>query len=337
MANAETGTPPALKADVIVVADRITPSVLSWLQGAVECSGPTLNKLIVIAGPSGDRAVDRLMQSDPRITFSPQADQPDGVEACNRGLAGRAGDVALVPAMANVSAGWLSELSAAAHSEERTAFAWPLSNADFGLAKPGTELEHGAGSDAARIAINASAGLPRWTTTSSVRGDCVYLRGQVLDAIGSFDNGFSALQAAIIDWVMRAQTLGFFGKRANHVYVDPRSSDSGASETSFLFSSDRAVLDGRHPHLTHQATSFEQSIDGRLAQHAIDFLKTGKLRVAYDIRHLASLSVGLRAREIELARGACRSFSDRAELSCRFARPGRRAERPDHHGRRMVR
>jgi hypothetical protein len=246
--------------------------------------------------------VDSLVLSDPRVTFSPQADQPDDVEACNRGLALRTGDVALLPASAIVSAGWLTELHAAARAEDRTAFAWPLSNAAFGAALPATEDKNEAGIVLADIAREASSGLPRWTTTSSFRGDCVYLRGQVLDAIGLFDTGLSARRAAIMDWVIRAQALGFFGKRANHVYVDPARSDCSSGEGSSLILQDRAVLDQRHPHLAHQAASYEQSIDGRLAQHAIDFLTSGKIRVAYDLRHLSSRNEGLRTYAIELAK-----------------------------------
>jgi hypothetical protein len=296
MANLSKGEPPHLRADVIVVANDITPMVVSCLKNVLECSGPTLYKLIVITRTCRDSAVDRLLLSDPRVTFLPQADEPDDVEACNRALSQRTGDVALLPAAAIVSAGWLAELSAAAHSEERTAFAWPLSKADFGMAD-----EHGAESDEAGIALKASSGLPRWTTTSSIRGDCVYLRGQVLDAIGLLDPAFSARQAAIMDWVMRAQALGFFGKRANHVYLDHARSDCGAGEEGFNVLADRAALDQRHPHFAHQAASFEQSIDGRLASHAIDFLKTGTLRVAYDIRHVSFRNVGLRTYAIELA------------------------------------
>jgi glycosyltransferase involved in cell wall biosynthesis len=301
MADASKGEQPLFWADVIVVADRITPLIESCLQNALECSGPTLNKLIIITRSSGDSAADCLLLSDPRVTFSPQADQPDEVEACNRGLGQCAGDVAVLPATANVSAGWLSELAAAAHSEERTAFAWPLSKADFGKGQPATENEQVALRHEAGIALKALSGLPRWTATSSIRGDCVYLRGVFLDAIGSLDSGFSSREAAITDWVMRAQALGFFGKRANHVYLDHARSDFGAGEGSIKALADRAALDRRHPHFAHQAASFAKDIDGRLAQHAIEFLKTGKLRVAFDIRHIPSQNVGTRTYAVKLA------------------------------------
>jgi glycosyltransferase involved in cell wall biosynthesis len=300
MANADKGQPPPVRADVIVVANCITPAVLSFLQRALECSGPILNKLIVITSSFQDPAVESLLRSDPRVKVLPQADEPDDVEACNRGLAQRTGDVALLPATATVSAEWLTELSAAAHSEERTAFAWPLSNADFAMAQPATDDEDGACREVA-VALQASSGLPRWTTTSSIRGGCVYFRGQILDAVGLLDTGFSTRQPAIMDWVMRAQALGFYGKRANQVFVDHVRLDSGAEDGNFLIPADRAFLEERHPHLAHQAASFVQSIDGRLAQHAIEFLKTGKLRVVYDIRHIPSQNVGTRTYAVKLA------------------------------------
>ena len=230
-------------------------------------------------------------------------------EASNRGLGQRAGATRLSLCFRRrraFSAGWLTELSAAAHSEERAGFAWPLSSDGFGLARAATGAEHSAGTDETEIATRAAAGLPRWTTSSSILGGCVYLRGQILDAVGLLDTGFSSRQAAIIDWVMRAQTLGFFGKRANHVCVDLVRSDCPEGARSFLSLADRAVLDQRHPHLAHEAASFEQSIDGRLTRHAIEFVKTGKLRVAYDIRHVPRRNVGICTSAINLAESLSR-------------------------------
>ena len=70
------------------------------------------------------------------------------------------------------------------------------------------------------ITPQAVSKLPRSMTTPSVTGGCVYLRAEILDAIGLLDAGLSTRQAAIEDWVMRAQALGFFGKLANHVYAE---------------------------------------------------------------------------------------------------------------------
>ena len=65
----------------------------------------------------------------------------------------------------------------------------------------------------------ACAALPRWTAAPNVIGSCIYLRGDVIDAVGPLDTKFASLEAAIKDWIRRASLLGFGAKRANHVYV----------------------------------------------------------------------------------------------------------------------
>jgi hypothetical protein len=287
--------PAAAPADVIVVAGGKRPLILRCVESVLECSGPALDRLIVITQAETDPALESLARANSRLILARQSDHPNEVEACNRGLAGRAGDTALLGASSIVSPGWLTELCEVAHSEERTAFAWPISNAGLGRAQRAAIGEDRAltGADSALWAVS---GLPRCTTTSLVQGGCVYLRSEILDAIGLMDASFSARQSAILDWVMRAQALGFFGKRANHAYVQTA---AGAAEED----DDRpAVLTERHPHLAYQVSSFRKSLDGNLARHAIDFIQTGKLRVAYDIRHIPREHPGARSYAVKLAK-----------------------------------
>jgi hypothetical protein len=322
MATTQTSELPLTRADVIVVADRLTPATLSCLQRTLERSGPILDKLVVIMGSFNDSAMEADLRSDSRVRISASPEQTDEVSACSLGLAQGSGDVVVLPASANVSDGWLAELAAAAHSEERSAFAWPLWNAEFGAVRAAADDQDYSRVDLARIAIEALSGLPRWTSTSSIRGDCIYLRGHICDAVGLLDTGFQSLHAAIVDWVMRAQALGFFGKRANHVCIEHLGSRLGAVE--------RSLLDQRHPYFTHQSAIFEQSIDGRLAQHAIEFLKTGKIRVAYDIRHVESASAGSRNYAIKLAEDLAKN--PKIELSVLVNRP----EQADGLGGRII-
>ena len=132
-------------ADVIVVAGRLTPSDIGWIKSLVERSEGALNRLLLLTGPINDPAVLNLAQSDPHIVFLPQSDNPGDVEACNRGFAERAGDAALLPQAASVSPGWLAELCAAAASEERTAFSWPLSSENSNLAQAELDVERSTG------------------------------------------------------------------------------------------------------------------------------------------------------------------------------------------------
>jgi hypothetical protein len=294
------GMPPARKADVVVAVDRVTPSTVRCLRQILEISDPALNRLIVVTGPCSSPALEDLSRCAPALYLLRRSDNSLLVEALNLGLLERAADVVLLAADTTVSAGWLSELADVAHSEERVAFASPLSNIELAQTHPETDdvPARSADADAARKAF---ARLPRSTTTPTMQGACIYLRGQILDAIGSLDATFSTLQAAIEDWIMRAQAIGYFGKRANHAYVQHSPSKARADDHGFLLVRDRTILEKRYPHRTHQVTNFRQTLDGRLAQHAINFLRTGKLRVAFDIRGIPAEYASIRTYAINLA------------------------------------
>jgi len=292
--------PPTRTADVIIVADQLTPSMLDWINRILKRSDPTLNKLIVIARATHDPTPESLAPADPRVIISRQSDHPSDVEAINRGLALRSGDVALLAPYSIVSQNWLTELCAVAHSAERTAFAWPLSNEDLGLVRAAPPEEILADADA-DLAVQYAQGLPRCTTAPAIHGACVYLRGQNLDAIKSLDSKLSSPADALADWVIRAQGFGFFGKRANHAYALSPSLKAGNEHDRIVSACDRLELKAGHANLNHQTARFHDSLDGCLAGHALEFLRSGKLRVAYDLRHIPPVNVGTRTYAIELA------------------------------------
>ncbi len=203
------------KVDVIVAVPRMSSRTLRSLQQLVEIRDPALGRLIVVVGPSVDRGLESFAQGFPKVSIIKRPDDPQGIAAWNRGLLERGGDVVLLAADTMVTPGWLTELSAVALSEERTAFAWPLSNRISG----GSARE-------------AFSGLPASTTAETTEGECVYLRGPIVDAVGLLDTSLSTLRFAVEDWVMRAQALGFFGKRANHAYVEHAEQAAPSDEAS---------------------------------------------------------------------------------------------------------
>jgi hypothetical protein len=293
--------PPAGNADVIVAVDRVTPSAVRSLRRVLEAGDPVLNRLIVVTAHGDDPDLDSLARSSPAFRLVRHTNHPPDTEAWNLGLRERGGDCVLLEAGTLVAPGWLTELSAAAASEERVAVAWPLSNLSF----VGSQIENGDNSGAGideGLARKAFSGFPQATSAPSVHGPCVYLRCPIIDAIGLLDPRLSTFGAAIEDWVMRAQTVGFFGKRANHAYVEYLPAGVGADDIRFLPAQDRAILEQRHPYRAHQLAAFAQSLDGQLPRHAIDFLRTGKLRIAFDIRHVATGDESARAHAIDLAR-----------------------------------
>ena len=127
------------------------------------------------------------------------------------------------------------------------------------------------------------------------------MRGQILDAIGSLHAGLSTFHSAIEDWIMRPGDR-LFRKESQSCLHPALAAKSRADDHGFLLVSDRTILEKRYPHRTHQVTNFRQTLDGRLAEHAINFLRTGKPRVAYDIRGIPAEYAGIRTYAINLAR-----------------------------------
>jgi len=298
--------PTERKADVIVTVDCSTPEALACIESVLRFSGPALRHLIVIAGASLDpdlgQAVENLEQDDSRLTILRLAKSACDVDACNQGLSRREGDAVIVLASSRVTEGWLSELAAVAHSEERVACAWPLSNRGGIGSRSGSESGiRGELNDETQFKA-ACSGLPRSTTTPRPDADCIYCRDEMIDAVGLLDATFTSRDSAIDDWVMRAEALGFFVKRANHAFVHRSDSIGKGLQDPFLLNRGEAVVEQRHFDRRSQAATFNKTLDGQLAAHAAEFQRTGKLRVAYDLRHLPPESIGTRTYAINLAK-----------------------------------
>ena len=294
--------PLARKADVIVVSDGETPELLSCLERVLEFSGPDLHRLIVIGRSSSGPNLERLAKIDRRVILVLNSNHPGHVGSHNRGLMLREGDAVLLQAETFVTAGWLHELAAVARATERTACVAPLSI----WTRRGAvgAIDHGTTTDPFdEITVKAACtGLPRATIVPRPEACCVYLRSEMIDAVGLLEPSFTSLAAAVDDWVMRAQRLGLVAKQANQACVEQRVHLPREQQDASLFARDRAVLEGRHPHLGHQIESFASTVDCRLAEHAVRLQATGTLRVAYDIRHLAAENVGTRTYAVNLAK-----------------------------------
>jgi alpha-1,3-rhamnosyl/mannosyltransferase len=300
----------ARSTDVIVVVDRHAPAALACLERVLKFSGATLNRLIVIAegavAAETRRDLEALGDGDPRLAILSCTDPRGYVDSCNRGLRARECDAVILSPSAQVAAGWLSELAHVAHSEERVACAAPLSH--LMQFHSGAEIDPGKlieATDRARQSAAYSA-LPRATTIPTLEGSCIYLRTEMIDAVGLLDDAFASFDSAVDDWVMRAQSLGFFVKRANHACVNDASSLAAANQEKPVGQRQRAFLDSRHPQLRLRAEAFERTLDGRLAAHAAEFHRTGKIRIAYDLRHIPPENVGTRTYAVNLARALAR-------------------------------
>src|SRR5579875_2405736 len=287
------------------------------------------------AGMTGD--LERLVARDGRVRIVSGMPGLNPVDSYNRGLCRREGDAVLLSSDCIVSEDWLVELAAVARSEERTACASPLTNVGGPCSVPERRVRHegasggrqptvfsvsGQGADAPRSpgvglpgrALNryravesladeavrdACAGLPRWTVAPTLSSSCIYLRGDVIDAVGQLDPSLAGITEAVDDWIARALALGFMAKRANHVYVPvarqaPLRIPSDPGRVTVVTPSDPSPAATEEDRARHRLERFCQSLDGHLAAHAVELRTTGRIRVAFDIRHLPKELVGTR-------------------------------------------
>jgi glycosyltransferase involved in cell wall biosynthesis len=295
----------ARTADVLVVAHDCDPVTLRCLESVLRSSGPTLNRLIIVASsPSAGalcRRLEQLTQADSTVLLVRSSAGLGDVEAYNRGLAERAADIVLLRSEVEVTSGWLEELADVVYSEQRTACVSPLANHEGCGSIPVHDAGHHLEARDVATLRAACAELPRWSAVPVLSCVCCYLRGDVIDAVGRLDISYPSPDLAVIDWVMRAQTLGFSAKRANHSHVRQMASNR-PSQAKDQDDQGLALLSSRHPYLQPQLDWFDATLDRSIVSHAVRVHQTGRLRVAYDLRPLPPEQVGTRTYSVSLAK-----------------------------------
>jgi glycosyltransferase involved in cell wall biosynthesis len=204
-----------------------------------------------------------------------------------------------------VPQGWLAVLREAAHEGERTvcALAVPADLRQGQGQGQGQGIDIGIDLDEAVLAL---AGLPRTTPVPAGAPPCLYLRGDLLGAVGPLDPGLDPPGAwparALLDWMMRAQALGLLTVRANRAPVLPPRSFSAQRVDDFV----TPELARRHPHLAAQLGRHAASLEARLCEHALRCHLRRRVRVALDLRHLHQSQVGTSVYGVQLARALAR-------------------------------
>ena len=164
---------PPGKADVIVAVEHVTAAAMTCLERVLELSGEALHRLIVVTGVGAETATVQLTSLDPRVLVLGRSDSASDVERCNEGLNRREADAVLLSSNTIVTEGWLSELSAVVHSEERVACSSPISSELWDSSSAlSPQLKTGGAIDES-TARDALAGLPRWTAAPTLDASCV--------------------------------------------------------------------------------------------------------------------------------------------------------------------
>ena len=300
--------------DVIVYDGSASAEAARNLEQLLECDDAILGRVIAIAGrkhdPDETDDLEQLTPRDRRLTLVRTNGELGRVAACAHAMAERQGDVVLLSAGTQVTAGWLSELSSVAHAEERTAGVSPLSNADGFCAVPRLGRATPAEMVCETTVKAACAGLPRWTTVPALDGNVAYLRGDVIEAVGPLDPTCTTVAGALDDLLRRALEFGFHAKRANHAFVLKRDGRRALREGNGREYGDPRGPDRRPLDFSRQVKAFGSTLDAPLAAHAVALHVSGKLAVALDLRHLPVERVGTRIHGVSLAN----ALADRPDI-----------------------
>ncbi len=303
VANHKARTRAIRKVDVVIASETMHGDFEPSLRRIVECSEPMLGRLVVLTAGLPremlDCAVSALPAIDSRISVPSCAALP--VPACACAVAERRGDVVLLAAGTWVTDGWLSELASVAHAEERTAGASPLSN-DGGLFSVPTLDAGTPASVLAPAAVEiACRELPRFTSVPRLDATAVYLRDDVLDAVGQLDPAAATIGDAVFEWTTRRSALGFRLKRANRALVlktgprlpllqDPHTDvRNGTSLARSVVDPEQAIGD------------LKPTLEAAIAAHAVQLHVEAKIKVALDLRHVPPAQVGTRTHALGLA------------------------------------
>jgi glycosyltransferase involved in cell wall biosynthesis len=305
--DTEVGMSAARKADVIVVVDEDTTEALGCVLRVLELGESILNRVIVVVDASvatkTAHDLEQLADADPRLSILNHAEPQGCVDSSNQGLSAREGDAVILSATSLVTPGWLSELASVAHSEERIACAAPLANLGvFHLQPDNDSGSLAAGATDLAPLESALSGLPRGTTSPTVDGPCVYFRSEMIDAVGLLDPSLATLASALDDWVIRAQALGFCVIRANHAIVHQSGLPAGSPGQNMELDRGRTEVLKRRPQSRIRVEGFNKTVDAHLARHAAGFHRTGKLTVAFDLRHIPAENVGTRTYAVNLGK-----------------------------------
>lgn len=172
--------------------------------------------LVVLDGPGQERAAEHVQALRLPATAQAQvlvnARRLGFVGSVNRALATSQRDVVLLNSDAEVTAGWLDKLQAAAYSDPRVATVTPFCNDAtlVSLPRPWSANLLPAGHDLASFAalverVSARA-YPRLPTGVGV---CLYVKRRVLDQVGALDEAFGLGYGEENDFCLRALAAGF--------------------------------------------------------------------------------------------------------------------------------
>lgn len=220
-------------------------------------------RLIVLDDASTDPQVAEVLaayRGRPGVEIHVNPENLGFTRTCNKGIAAAdRDDVVLLNSDTIVPPRWLENLILAAHATPRTGSATPLSDnaGAFSAPEPGSNTPPAglSGSDLSRLTAQAS--LATFPELPTGHGFCLYLRRDLLDAVGTLDEtAFPRGYGEENDLCVRALRAGFRHALDDRTYVRHRQSASFGAEKATLLAAGRSVLEVRYPEYSQLVRDF---------------------------------------------------------------------------------
>jgi glycosyltransferase involved in cell wall biosynthesis/GT2 family glycosyltransferase len=215
--------------------------------------------VLVVDDCGGDRRVSSILEQmaerlQHQVVVLVHDENAGFVRSCNDAFAGAVGrDVVIVNSDVIVGPEWLVRLRSAAYSSTLIATVSTLTNHGTILSVPTRNLprnEHPHGQppdEAARRVAHGSLQLRPILPTAI--GHCMYIKRDVIDLIGGFDETFSPGYGEEIDFSQRAVMLGYRHVCADDVFTYHKGGSSFGRSGAVLARqrSHEAIIDKRYP------------------------------------------------------------------------------------------
>ena len=249
---------------IVIPVYNSFPETVTCLRSVLKHT-PAAHRIVVIDDASPDGVLADFLPanvlSHPRIELQRNPENLGFVRTCNLGIRNAArSDVVLLNSDTEVTAGWLSQLRQAAYSGRRVGTATPLTNngdlcsvPEFmrnNPLPPGYTLDEFA-------ALVREATVRAYPPLPTCVGFCVYIKRELLDAIGpldaeNFDRGYGEEN----DLSCRARAAGWQNVLDDATFVLHRGRASFGALTPELNRKHLQVLERKYPGYTFHVQQF---------------------------------------------------------------------------------
>ncbi len=211
-------------------------------------------RLILVDDASTDPGVlqdlDRFAVRDQRVRVLRNTSNLGFVKTANRGMQERRGDLLLLNSDTEVFSGFRDRLHACAHADPTTGVVSPLSNnaticsvPEMGKANP---IPEGFTPESFAELVAAASQRRRPELVTAV-GFCMYVKAELFERIGYFDESYGRGFGEENDFCERAKKAGFKIRLCDDVFVLHQGKASFGDEGNWLESTNARLLEAKQP------------------------------------------------------------------------------------------